>query len=112
MILPKDVVVVPEAEDYWVVMNVFTRTCLGVESKALPFLQAAGSGNTDARSLFTGQEFQVWEVEWFSNDDGLLADPTRYVREVSAWRASEVGTTSDFELSGISREMVDSSKVH
>ena len=91
MRIPKDVVVFPEANDCWVVMNVFARTCLGVESRALTFLKTVDSeetGNLSAK--FSEETFQIWEIEWFSNYDGLLADPTRYIREVNDWNEPEI----------------------
>ena len=91
MRVPKEVVVFPEANDCWVVMNVFARTCLGVESRALTFLKRVDFEETDnLYAKFSEETFQIWEIEWFLNYDGLLADPTRYIREVNDWNEAEI----------------------
>jgi SAM-dependent methyltransferase len=82
--LPRDVVVLPERDGRWVVMNVFARTSLATESSALRLLATGGDA-----TRFDGETFRVWEVEWFSNSEGLLADPTRYRRDVASWPAPE-----------------------
>jgi SAM-dependent methyltransferase len=68
--LPKDVIFLPEGPDRWVAMNVFARTSFGISGDVFRFL-----GNPD-----TDGPFKCWRIEYFSNEDGLLADPTRYRR--------------------------------
>jgi len=82
----KDIVILPEDQGRFVVMNVFSRSCLGVESDALMVLSAVSNMSIEKMaSHFGNKEFKVWDIEWFSNDDGLLGDPTRYIRSVSNW---------------------------
>lgn len=83
--VPKDVIVLPESDaahpDRWVAMNVFARTCLGLDSAGVRLLGTIEAGDGE------GQEsFRCWDIQRFSNEDGLLADPTRYVRDVTHWK--------------------------
>ena len=81
--VPKDVVLLPESTSQcpnrWVAMNVFARTCLGVDDKVVRFLGELSSGAREQGP------FECWDIERFSNEDGLLADPTRFVRDVALW---------------------------
>jgi hypothetical protein len=87
---PGDVVVVPVADGRWVALNVFARTSLGLESSALLVLRAAETSALDElEGAFVGQTFKVWEIECFSNAEGLFADPTRFERDIGNWPAAE-----------------------
>jgi SAM-dependent methyltransferase len=84
--VPKDVVLLPESTpahpDRWVAMNVFARTCLGVSSGVVELL-----GNLPVNTTLAATDaYKCWDIEWFSNEDGLLADPTRYRRDVAEWK--------------------------
>lgn len=63
-----------------VLYNVFTRTALAVEAEAMTVLQAVARGEQAPEGGFT-----VWSIGWFSNETGLLDDPTRILRERSTW---------------------------
>jgi SAM-dependent methyltransferase len=80
--VPKDVVMLPESAgqqtDRWVAMNVFARTSLGVDSKTIGLMS-----NLDASG---GGEYRCWDIQRFSNEDGLLADPSRYQRNPADWK--------------------------
>lgn len=76
--VPGDVVALPESGGRWVVLNVFARTSVGLESDGLVALRALERGEAPAGA------FSVWDVQRFSNADGLLADPTPFTRE-TAW---------------------------
>jgi SAM-dependent methyltransferase len=85
--VPKDVVLLPESTglhpDRWVAMNVFARTALGIDSDVARLLGTLESRNAAANAR---GPFRCWEIERFSNEDGLLADPSRFVRNVADWR--------------------------
>jgi SAM-dependent methyltransferase len=88
--IPKDIIILPEFTDNWegrwVIMNVFARTCLGVESSVLEFLaNVENLPLSDILSKYKDTTFHIWNIERFSNADGLLADPTRYERDCTAW---------------------------
>jgi SAM-dependent methyltransferase len=88
--IPGDVVVFPVADGRWVAMNVFARMSLGLESSALLVLRAVEMSAMDAlERAFVGQTFKVWEIECFSNAEGLFADPTRFQRDTGNWPAAE-----------------------
>jgi SAM-dependent methyltransferase len=82
--LLKDVIALPEAQGRWVLMNVFAKTCLGVEAEALRLLTALSTSVPEKESLLAAN-YKVWYISVFSNEEGLLADPTRYRRDVNTW---------------------------
>jgi SAM-dependent methyltransferase len=96
--IPKDVIILPEDmrdhPDRWVAMNVFARSSLGISSEVLAFLGRAGSIQERERLDTAPDQYRCWEVEYFSNEDGLLADPTRYRRDPSAWREIRLDATA------------------
>ena len=82
----QDIIIFPtrsEGESLrWVIMNVFTKTSLGVGSKVLEFLE---HGNFDGDDL-SEQTYICWEIEFFSNENGLLEDPSRFRRLHKDWK--------------------------
>lgn len=88
--LLSDVIVLPECApgypDRWLLMNVFSRTCLGAGGSLVEVL-----GNVDGKTLEELREWHdsrpltIWEIEFFSHSQGLLADPTRFVRKPDQW---------------------------
>jgi SAM-dependent methyltransferase len=95
-IIPKDVILLPEMSpefpERWVAMNVFSRTCLGVSSEVLTFMGNIVLGDNRIKDMFNGKLFRIWEIERFSNEDGLLADPSRFMRNVVRWKDMIVDT--------------------
>jgi SAM-dependent methyltransferase len=68
----------------WVLMNVQARTCLGVGPEVFTVLEAlAPDGAAPAGPVDGG--FRIWPIARFSNEDGLLADPSRFRRDAKAW---------------------------
>lgn len=99
--VPKDVILLPESSSTspgrWVAMNVFARSCLGISGEVVQALGRLGI------EPFVGEgSFTCWEIERFSNEDGLLADPSRFVRDTSAW--------TELKLDGVS--LLDELKKH
>jgi SAM-dependent methyltransferase len=85
-VIPKDVVLLPETSaeypDRWVAMNVFARTSLGISGEVLAILgKLAADPSAGGEGPFT-----CWDIERFSNEDGLLADPSRFRRRPEDWR--------------------------
>jgi SAM-dependent methyltransferase len=82
--VPRDVVLLPEStadhENRWVAMNVFARTALGVDDKIIRLL---GQVQTEAYEV---GPFRCWDIERYSNEDGLLADPSRFQRDGTKWK--------------------------
>jgi len=77
--LSLDVIALPAEEDprHWILYNVFTRTCLGVDSRAFAWLATPPSSEGDV--------LLIWNIGWFSNEEGTMADPTRFRRTVREW---------------------------
>lgn len=85
--LPRDVLVLPEGHGRWLVMNVFARSSLGLDTATLEILrQAETLDAAELQAAHAGRKFWIWETAAFTNLDGLLADPSRYLRDVNAWR--------------------------
>jgi len=86
MHLCPDVISFPESPDThpdrWVVMNVFTRQCLGIGPEAMAVL-----GDPTANSSAT---YRIWRIWRFSHVDGLLADPSRFTRNAATWGDPEM----------------------
>jgi len=88
--VPLDVIALPEAKKAWLLMNLFSRTSLAVESAVLEVIREAEKNQLeDMETKYKENFFSVWEVEWFSNNEGLLADPTRYKRNETDWPQEE-----------------------
>jgi SAM-dependent methyltransferase len=79
---PGDVIVLPFGPDRWIGYNVFTRTSLAMDAAALRIMSHPDAIESDV-SGSTPNQFKVWDVEFFSNSNGLLADPTRLKRDAS-----------------------------
>ena len=81
--LSRDVVLLPESTaeypNRWVAMNVFAHTCLGIDDNVIRFLGEVSDPKRDDNF------FRCWDIERFSNEDGLLADPSRFERNVARW---------------------------
>lgn len=78
-----DIVVFPVRGRRWVVYNVFVRACLAVETDGLDLLARAAEGAIPFEDEKLA--FRVWKISEFSNNAGLLADPTRFKRDPAAW---------------------------
>jgi len=86
-----DVISFPESPECyperWVIMNVFTRDCIGAGPEVIQLL-----GNL--QSAEDGQ-FRIWDIWHFSHADGLLADPSRFRRRADLWGAPKNLKKSD-----------------
>jgi len=89
--VPKDVIILPEmAPGYpgrWLAMNVFTRTCLGLSSEVLELISHLDEPGANTSPAV----FRCWDTEYFSNEDGLLEDPSRYRRKSADWKELSLG---------------------
>ena len=90
--LTGDIIVQHAGPDRWIVSNVFTRSHVGVDGRGLYWLDALSSGQTP-----NGKTAKLWEISFFSHEDGLLADPTRMDRDPSNWKAPRVVKPEEFE---------------
>ncbi len=84
MISPKhkitpDLIVFPHNFNQWVLMNVRTRTTLGVTHHTFAVLNQLQSQVDDR--LYHEQQFAIWDFYWFSNYAGALEDPSRFNRD-------------------------------
>ncbi|RUW79513.1 class I SAM-dependent methyltransferase [Mesorhizobium sp. M2A.F.Ca.ET.067.02.1.1] len=84
-IVPKDVIFLPESTaeypDRWVAMNVFSRTALGISSDVFRLL-----GTPSLAEISSDGLYRCWKIEYFSNEGGLLADPSRFRRDLRQWQ--------------------------
>lgn len=91
-----DIIALPENDGKWIIMNVFTKTCLAVDSSCFELLKDV-EHLTDSvlNKKYRKKKWRVWRIEKFSNKDGLLVDPTRYVRDVTNWPAKKLLNTNE-----------------
>ena len=72
--LSKDIVVLPEERGYWVIMNVFARTCMAVTNDGLVLLRAVETmSDSELKNKFGDNRFSICEIEYFSTI--VLLDP-------------------------------------
>lgn len=79
----QDIIIQFDPLGYWALYNVFTHDTLGVSVEAVNVLNSVGKGKKREVIVgeFKGQKFLIWDIGFFSNAKGLLADPTGRVRE-------------------------------
>lgn len=81
--LPGEVIIqAADNPDLWIVGNVFTRTYLGLTHDGLLLLRQL-AGQPDASR--SDRPLPVWDITKFGNAEGLLADPTGYIRATADW---------------------------
>jgi len=87
MIIPNDIIIQPSKSGKWIFYNVFTRNSMVTTTDVLEIISEIDSGLDIDEIIKTNQnkKFKVWNIEKFSNYDGLLADPTRMIRNISKW---------------------------
>ena len=90
--IPSGVIILPESNDFWILMNVFTKTSLGANQNTLDVLnQITDSTYSSLSKKFLNQKFKIFEIYVFSNYEGLMADPTRIKRDYNSITTKIVG---------------------
>jgi len=92
MIIPKDIIIQSSKDGRWIFYNVFTRNSIVTKTNVLKIISDIESGIKIEEILNTNQggKFEIWDIERFSNFDGLLADPTRMKRNILEWPEPEI----------------------
>lgn len=88
MRLIEDIVIQLHPSGFWIFYNTFTRDTLATTSEIFAVLSSLASNvqkDEIIRVHNTGAKFRVWEIGFFSNADGLLADPTGRIRDNKNW---------------------------
>jgi len=67
-------------------MNIFTKTTIGVEGKFFEIFNNRTLNLSNAEIEKFKDKFSIWDISKFSNEDGLLADPSRFVRNEKEWK--------------------------
>lgn len=80
MHIPKEVIAIFTEDGLALLYNVFSRTSLVLSPQALAQALALGAGESAGQGPFS-----VWDAMWFSNECGLLEDPTRVLRNRADW---------------------------
>jgi len=81
--VPEDIVILPPPSPRnhkgWIAVNVFAKTSLGISGKVIELLE-----NLD--DMIDHEETYIcWDIEYFSNENGLLTDPSRFRRGFEEW---------------------------
>jgi len=82
--IPQDVIAFP-LKNKWVIMNIFTKTAIGVEKKLFEIFNDENLNLSDEKINSFNKKFLIWDISKFSNEDGLLADPSRFLRNEDEW---------------------------
>lgn len=86
VIIPSGVFAFPEKDDYWIIMNIFSKTSLAIDYSAMKILHDVCNLSSEELNLkYKNSSWNIFQVKWFSNEKGLLADPTRYHRKNEDW---------------------------
>jgi len=86
VVIPSGVIGFPEKNNFWILMNTFSRTCLAIESSGMKILHEVCSNTSDElNSKYKNEQWEICDIEWFSHEKGLLADPTPYMRKKEQW---------------------------
>jgi len=83
----KDVIIQMESKGRWILYNVFTQASIAISTESLALLDEI-NGCKEIKKIIeknNDRKFRVWNIERFSNYDGLLADPTRRIRNPTKW---------------------------
>jgi SAM-dependent methyltransferase len=81
--ISKDLIIFPDTKDKWVIMNVQTKTCIGVKNDFFKIFKKIEKNNLNKK--FLEEKTTIWEIMKFTNEDGLLADPSRFIRNQEKW---------------------------
>lgn len=75
----KDVIIQILSEDKFLFLNVFTRNNFVCEADMLLLCQQLIKESELSKLInkYKNKSFKIWDTEYFSNENGLLADPTR-----------------------------------
>jgi len=85
--VPQDIIIQLDKSGYWILYNVFAHKTLAVCENTLLLLtrlQQDKSINEIEKEL-SGKSFSLRVIGTFSNYDGLLADPTKRIRNADRW---------------------------
>ncbi|HEV3069843.1 MAG TPA: methyltransferase domain-containing protein [Solirubrobacteraceae bacterium] len=88
--IPGDVIVLPEPAGRWRLHNVFTRTSLVLDVSGLRLARAVEADSPNLDASLAAATFPVWEVQCFSNENGLMADPSNFLRDPQQWGEPEL----------------------
>ncbi len=87
MRIPSDIIIQPDSSGNWIIYNVFTQNTLAVDNNTIALLGliAKGEAMPEIKNKYSQMAFQARDIEIFSNYCGLLADPTRRIRNSKDW---------------------------
>ena len=89
--IPQEVIAFP-VKNKWVIMNIFTKTTIGVEKKMFEIFNDENLNLSNEKINSFNEKFLIWDISKFSNEDGLLADPSRFLRNEHEWEnKKEIG---------------------
>lgn len=84
--IPNDVIVLPAKDNHWIIFNVFTKSAVGVNNETLSIFKLLENGRIRQLSdKKKNTKWLLWNIEKFTNEDGLMADPSRFIRDVDNW---------------------------
>ncbi len=88
-IIPKDLIILPEEGNKWIIMNIFTKTCIGVKYEFFNIFEKLEQFSHIKNEKDLKEKYTFWEISKFSNEEGLLSDPSRFIRDQNNWIKKE-----------------------
>lgn len=87
MRVPQDVIIQIDDSGHWILYNVYTKTSLAICDNTLLLLRQIQQGkDLDELCLdFFEKQFSIQKIGIFSNSFGLLADPSRRIKQYEQW---------------------------
>lgn len=86
MKVPSEVMIQLVKPGRWLLYNVYSRTCVAADLNVLELMgDVGGLSFQDLEVKYASRFFRFWEIGTFSNIKGLMADPSRFIRNPEEW---------------------------
>ena len=96
MKISNDVIILPETNEFFILMNNFTKTSIGIDIHGLEFYnQIRKLSIENLLEKNSEKKFKIFLIQDFTNYEGLLADPTR-IKRVFESINSKIISAKDF----------------
>jgi len=84
--IPQEVILQIHSPGHWIIHNLFALTCLGIDCKTIGLLTDLETQSIDKlREKYASDKFSIRDIGYFSNYNGLVEDPTRWLRDIQDW---------------------------
>ena len=93
MKISKDIIILLETDEFFILTNIFTKTSIGLDIDGLIFFNSLKKSSIDKiLEENCNNKFNVYYIQDFTNYKGLLADPTRIKRNFKSINSKLIST--------------------